>query len=56
VFVGDPLRFEPTVSAPRPSRSRPNAGVVVFEHRAYNQDGVLVCQGRRAALIRGGEA
>jgi acyl dehydratase len=56
VFVGDTLRFETTVIATRPSRSRPNAGVVVFEHRAYNQDGVLVCQGRRAALIRGGEA
>lgn len=56
VFVGDTLRFETTVIATRPSRSRPNAGVVVFEHRAYNQDGVLVCQGRRTALMRGGAA
>jgi acyl dehydratase len=56
VFVGDTLRFETTVIAARPSRSRPNTGVVVFEHRAYNQDGVLVCQGRRAALMRGSAA
>jgi acyl dehydratase len=54
VFVGDTLRFETTVISARPSRSRPDAGVVVFEHRAYNQDGVLVCQGRRTALMRGG--
>jgi acyl dehydratase len=54
VFVGDTLRFETTVISTRPSRSRPNAGVVVFEHRAYNQDGVLVCQARRTALMRGG--
>jgi len=56
VFIGDTLRFETTVVAARPSRSRPNTGVVVFEHRAYNQDGVLVCQGRRAALMRGAAA
>jgi acyl dehydratase len=56
VFVGDTLRFETTVVSTRASRSRPNAGVVVFEHRAFNQDGALVCQGRRAALMRGGGA
>ena len=56
VFVGDTLHFETTVIEARPSRSRPNAGVVVFEHRAYNRDGVLVCQGRRTALMRGGAA
>ena len=54
VSVGDTLHFETTVIEARPSRSRPNAGVVVFEHRAYNQDDVLVCQGRRTALMRGG--
>ena len=56
VFVGDTLHFETTVIETRASRSRPNAGVVTFEHRAYNQDGVLVCQGRRTALMRGGAA
>jgi acyl dehydratase len=53
VFVGDTLRFETTVIQTRPSRSRPNAGVVAFEHRAYNQDDVLVCRGRRTVLMRG---
>ncbi|HEY4029298.1 MAG TPA: MaoC family dehydratase [Caulobacteraceae bacterium] len=53
VFVGDTLRFETTVIETRASRSRPGAGIVVFEHRAYNQKGELVCQGRRSALMRG---
>lgn len=56
VFVGDTLRFETTVVQARASRSRPNAGIVVFEHRAYNQDNELVCQGRRTALMRGSAA
>lgn len=56
VFVGDTLSFETTVIETRASRSRPNAGIVVFEHRAYNQDGKLVCQGRRTALMRGAAA
>lgn len=53
VFVGDTLHFETTVVEARASRSRPGAGVVVFEHRAFNQDGELVCQGRRTVLMQG---
>lgn len=56
VFVGDTLHFETTVVEARASRSRPGAGVVVFEHRAFNQDGELVCQGRRTVLMQGGAA
>ncbi len=51
VFIGDTLRFETTVMDKRESKSRPNAGVVTFEHRAFNQADVLVCQARRTALI-----
>ena len=51
VFIGDTLHFETTVIDKRDSRSRPNAGVVVLEHRAFNQAGELVCQGLRTALI-----
>lgn len=51
VFIGDTLRFETTVLDKRESRSRPNAGVVTLEHRAFNQSGVLVCQAKRTALI-----
>ena len=51
VFIGDTLHFETTVIETRESKSRPNAGVVTFEHRAFNQAGVLVCQARRTALM-----
>ena len=33
VFIGDTLRVETTVLEKRPSKSRPNQGLVVFEHR-----------------------
>jgi acyl dehydratase len=52
VFVGDTLRFETTVVERRESRSRPQAGVVVFEHKAFNQKGELVCRCRRTALMK----
>ncbi|MBL8629345.1 MAG: MaoC family dehydratase [Rhodospirillaceae bacterium] len=51
VFIGDTLRAETTVLEKRDSKSRPNAGVIVFEHRMYNQRGELVCQCRRSALL-----
>jgi acyl dehydratase len=56
VFIGDTLHFETTVTGKRQSKSRPGAGIVTFEHRAFNQAGVLVCQGRRTALIHGARA
>ncbi|MBL4719982.1 MAG: MaoC family dehydratase [Alphaproteobacteria bacterium] len=37
VFHGDTLRSVTTVMEMRESKSRPTAGVVVFEHRAFNQ-------------------
>ena len=51
VFIGDTLRFETTVVSMRASKSRPNAGLVVFEHRAINQRGDLVCRCKRTALL-----
>ena len=51
VFVGDTLRCETSVVETRESKSRPNAGLVVFEHRALNQRGEIVCQCRRTALL-----
>ena len=50
VFVGDTLRIETEVAELRESKSRPNAGIVTFVHRAYNQDGVLVASCRRSGL------
>jgi acyl dehydratase len=51
VFPGDTIRVETEVTDARPSRSRPEAGVVVFEHRAHNQRGELVCRARRTGLM-----
>ena len=35
----------------RESKSRPETGVVRFEHRGFNQDGKLVCKVRRSGLM-----
>jgi acyl dehydratase len=51
VFHGDTLRAETEVISRRQSNSRPNAGIVVFEHRGYNQRDVLVARIRRPALM-----
>ena len=56
VFCGDTLLAESEVVAARASKSRPDAGIVTFEHRAFNQDDVLVCRARRNALMRRGPA
>lgn len=51
VFHGDTLHAETEVLSARASRSRPDAGVVAFEHRAHNQRDQLVCRCRRQALM-----
>jgi acyl dehydratase len=51
VFVGDTLYAETEVVGARASRSRPNQGIVELEHRAHNQDGILVATARRSALM-----
>lgn len=51
VFHGDTIRAETTVLECRESKSRPDAGIVVFEHRAYNQRSELVVSCRRVALM-----
>ena len=51
VYHGDTLRVESEVLELRESRSRPHNGIVIFEHRAYNQDGVLVGSCKRTALM-----
>jgi len=52
VFIGDTLKFESEVTDLRESRSRPNAGIVTWEHRAINQRGETVCTMKRSALIQ----
>jgi acyl dehydratase len=51
VFVGDTLRSESECLEARESKSRPNAGIVTWEHRSYNQRGELVCKCSRSALL-----
>ena len=51
VFHGDTLRIETEVKDKRESRSRPNAGIVTFEHRAYNQRDELVARCTRLGLM-----
>ena len=52
VFVGDTLYIESEVVGLRESGSRPNAGIVTWEHRAINQRGETVCTFKRSALIQ----
>jgi hypothetical protein len=51
VFVGDTLRSESECIAVRESKSRPNAGIVTWAHRSFNQRGELVCECTRTALL-----
>ena len=50
VFHGDTIRVETEVVELRQSRSRPDAGIVTFLHRAYNQRNELVAQCKRSGL------
>ena len=52
VFYGDTIRVETEVLAVRASKSRPDLGIVNFEHRAINMDGKVVVRARRAGLMR----
>ena len=51
VFAGDTLRSESECIAVRESKSRPNAGIVTWAHRSFNQKGELVCECTRTALL-----
>lgn len=50
LFHGDTIRVETEVLDLRPSKSRPNAGIVTFQHRAYNQKNQLVAVCKRSGL------
>lgn len=52
VFIGDTLRAETEVIGLKDSGSRPEAGIVTFEHRMFNQRDELVCVCERTALMR----
>ena len=52
VFIGDTLRATSEIIGLKESKSRPNAGIVTFLHRAINQRDEIVCQCERSALIK----
>jgi acyl dehydratase len=52
VFHGDTLRSRTTVISKRESKSRPDAGLIEFEHQAVNQNGDVVAVCRRMAFMR----
>ena len=51
LFHGDTLHIQTEVMELRESRSRPENGIVMFEHRAFNQNDELVGTCRRSALM-----
>lgn len=51
VFIGDTLRSSSECIAVRQSQSRPNAGIVTWAHRSFNQRDELVCECTRTALL-----
>jgi acyl dehydratase len=52
VFEGDTLHVTTEILAKRESKSRPDAGIVDFLHRAYNQEGRMVAECRRQAFMK----
>jgi acyl dehydratase len=52
LFEGDTINCTTEIVSVRESRSRLDAGIVDFIHRAYRQDGVLVAECRRQAFMR----
>lgn len=52
VFPGDTVRVVTEVLEARRSGSRPDAGIVTFEHVGYNQRDEVICRAVRAAFMR----
>ncbi|GIS69587.1 MAG: MaoC family dehydratase [Gammaproteobacteria bacterium] len=51
VFIGDTIRVASKVADRRASRSKPDRGIVTFEHTGTNQRGEIVCSCRRGAMM-----
>jgi acyl dehydratase len=52
VFHGDTIRVTTEIKSKRESKSRADAGIVDFHHRAYNQRGDLVAECQRQGFMR----
>ncbi len=51
LFEGDTIYAETEILSARPSKSRPNMGVVEVKSRGFNQHGVVVIEYRRSILV-----
>lgn len=52
LFHGDTIHVRSTVLELRESRSRPDAGITIFLHEAFNQRNELVATCKRSALMK----
>ena len=52
VFHGDTIRVETEVRSVRASKSKPDRGIVEFEHRAYTPHGDMVARCIRQTMVR----
>jgi acyl dehydratase len=52
LFQGDTVHVTTEVMSKRESKSRPDAGIVEFEHKCFNQTDVLVATCRRQAFMK----
>ena len=52
LFQGDTVHVTTEVVGKRESRSRPSAGIIEFEHTAFNQHDEVVAVCRRQALMK----
>ncbi len=51
VFIGDTISVRSRVVDKRESRSKPDRGIVTFEHEGVNQRGDVVCSCIRGAMM-----
>jgi acyl dehydratase len=52
LFQGDTVHVTTEVVGKRESKSRPEAGIVEFQHKCFKQDGTLVAECRRQAFMK----
>jgi acyl dehydratase len=51
VFIGDTVRVTSKVTDRRASRTKPDRGIVTFEHTGTNQRGEIICTCSRGAMM-----
>ncbi len=52
LFQGDTVHVTSEIISTRESKSRPDAGIVEFHHKTFNQDDILVAECLRHAFMR----